>query len=61
MSRIVRLDGTAMVYRTGLVPPHEVFVRERGWVAVDDLQVGDMISRGTTPPRYQRVSAIEDE
>jgi len=58
---IIRFAWSAMIFRTGLTPGREVFVRDQGWTPVEALKVGDLVSRGTIPASYQQVSAIEPE
>jgi hypothetical protein len=61
MSQLIRFENTAMFYRFEPDSSRELFVDQRGWIPIADVQVGDRVSRHTDPPRYQTVQAIETE
>jgi len=61
MTRLIRFEYSAIFYRFEPGSSREVFLDQRGWIPIADVQVGDRVSRHTDPPRYQTVQAIENE
>lgn len=61
MSKVMRFEGTAMTFVFSPGSTRELYVRDRGWLPIESVQVGDEVSRHTLTPSYMRVAEISEE